>query len=153
VPDPYTTADVYRLLYESRTLDLDANIDTDCLCREAAIRHESAAGRVEYGQADISGWSCREPERFYRPDGSVGAILNCRSSDSVYVTLTDAGFTGADLDAELLRRLDAAAARECPQFDGGPTVRLMDATLRLLKSGLSREEVAQVRQDIVEAER
>ena len=97
MPNPYTATDVARLLYRSRTLDLDASIfaDEHCRCRRD--------------------WkSCAQPYRFMRPDGSLGAVLDCRNGDAVIDALVDEGqpLDGLDLDHELIRRLDAAVEAE-----------------------------------------
>lgn len=102
-PSRYTDRDLWRLLYVSRTLDLDASVHEDCRCRSER---------------------CRQPYTFLREDGSVGAVLSCSAGDAVVDALVDEGFgnrelpAGMELEFELLRRLDRAAERERKAIQG-----------------------------------
>lgn len=97
-PPLYTDADLYRLLYGGTSAHLEWELDVSA----------RPAGECRCTDEDPERRGCTRPYTF-----AGGLVkLSCSNGDRVCDYLNNEGFTGDDLDRELLARLDRAAERE-----------------------------------------
>jgi hypothetical protein len=117
MPNPLTAADLRRLLYDSRTLQLDVSLPEEpCLCRQRYLaRHPRSRGPefgTLYGHDEPH---CDSEYVFRRADGSAGVVLDCLSGGFVVEAMLKLGCGDGEVDAAFLALVDEALKAEVAQ--------------------------------------